>query len=162
MLDYRLAVQERDGDWSMRTFQSACDPDAISYVLKNRTSAKFELFQGDRWIATFDGEGDADDAKWNGAGCAETEDEIAYFQRRAEEERMFAWGATEAASTAHLRMAEYFTSLGRAVRAQQRRRQFYDVNKAKADPPRAHGNARARVEIERMACCEAALSGPSR
>jgi hypothetical protein len=71
---------------------------------------------------------------------------------------MCARGANEAARAAHLRMAEYFTSLGRAVQAQQRRSQFYDVNAAEAEPPRAREDARARGGSERMACSEAALS----
>ena len=172
MLDYRLACQELDGNWSVQTFQSVSDPDAIAYVLDIRTSARIELFQGDRWLATFDGEADVDDAESRRAdgnvarriAQSETETksvietEIAYFRRRAVEERERVRGANMAATAAHLRMAEYYMSLARAVEAEQRRRQFYDVNVHRPAPSSAPGSAHALVEREQAGCCEAASS----
>jgi hypothetical protein len=55
MLKYRMSFQRDNGSWSVRYFQSVDDDDAVAYALSVRPSKSCELFQSDRWIATFDG-----------------------------------------------------------------------------------------------------------
>ena len=57
------------------------------------------------------------------------ETEVAYFQRRASEEREYGVkGLTAPARQAHLSMADHLESLARAIEATERRRNFYVVD----------------------------------
>ena len=61
MFDYRIEGQQDDGSWSVQEFRSVDDSDAITYGLRVRTSNRCELYQADRWLATFDGVAGASD-----------------------------------------------------------------------------------------------------
>jgi hypothetical protein len=57
------------------------------------------------------------------------ETEVAYFARKAAEERKRAGlSATSQAKELHMFLAEDLESLGRTIGAKQRRARFYDVN----------------------------------
>ena len=54
MLSYRFDHQQDDGSWSAHEFWSADDDDAVTFGLSIRTASRCELYQADRWLATFD------------------------------------------------------------------------------------------------------------
>jgi len=54
MLSYRIDCQQDDGSWSTHEFESVNDDIAITHVLRIRTANACELYQADRWLATFD------------------------------------------------------------------------------------------------------------
>lgn len=138
MFTYRIECQQNDGSWSVQEFQSVDDADAISCGLRLRTASGCELYQEDRWLATFDGVADANDVSDTHANgnrnqpWVEVETEVAYFHRRAVQERERSRnGASAAAMLAHLATAKHLESYARAVEAVRRRRTFYDVNASK-------------------------------
>lgn len=55
MHNYRFELQENDGRWSAHEFQSFDDDDAVRHARRMRTANRCELYQADRWLATFDG-----------------------------------------------------------------------------------------------------------
>lgn len=55
MLDYRFFRQMDDGTWRVQLLKFADDDDAISYGLVTRSANRCELYQAERWLATFDG-----------------------------------------------------------------------------------------------------------
>lgn len=54
MLSYRIELEQDDGRWSAHEFQSVSDDGAIAHALRVRTSNACELYQAERWLATFD------------------------------------------------------------------------------------------------------------
>ena len=89
MFSYRFDRQQDDGSWSVQEFQSLNDTEAIACGLRLRTGSRCELYEADRWLATFDGVTAANNitnfpANENTiAGFVEMETEVAYFHRRA-------------------------------------------------------------------------------
>lgn len=135
MLCYRLHRQQDDGSWSVQEFQCLNDGDAIDCGLRLRTGNTCELYEADRWLATFDGVTVANNftnfpANENTiASFVEIETEVAYFHRRALEEIGRSQnGVSAAAKLAHHATANYFESLARTVEAVRCRLTFYDVN----------------------------------
>lgn len=139
MLKYRFDRLQDDGTWSVQEFLSTDDHEAITYGLSIRTSNRCELYQAHRWLATFDGVAANDDnpatptiERTNSSfawTCVEVETETAYFHRRAsEEEQRGVNEANGAAKMAYLSGADDLESLARAIEAERRRRNFYDVN----------------------------------
>lgn len=134
MPNYRFDRQQDDGTWSVQEFQSVDDQEAITYGLSIRTANRCELYQAHRWLATFDG------AIWANDNTApraiekanlsfvwtstEMETESAYFRRRASEEKRRGKNGANAA----VKIADDLESLARAIDAERRRRNFYDVN----------------------------------
>lgn len=117
MFKYRIDRQQNDGSWSVQEFQSVDDTDAITYGLRVRTANRCELYEADRWLATFDGVAVANNLSSSHANentnrsFVEMETEVAYFHRRA-----------------------------RLVEAARRRLTFYDVNASRGEnrrPPTA-------------------------
>ena len=140
MVKYRIDRQQSDGSWSAQEFQSVDDTDAITYGLRVRTANRCELYEADRWLATFDGVAVANNISHPHANeninrsFAGTETEVACFHRRALEE----WepspnGVRAAAKLANLTTAEHRESLVRVVEAVRRRRAFYDVNASRGE-----------------------------
>lgn len=135
MFDYRIERQQDDGSWSAQEFRSVDDSDAITYGLSVRTANRCELYQAERWLATFDGAAEANDSSGPQAdgnrnrSLVEMETEVAYFYRRALKEREWSRnGVSAAAKLVHRKTAENLESLARVVEAARRRRTFYDVN----------------------------------
>jgi hypothetical protein len=54
MLRYHLLVERRDGTWTAFEFRYSNDDDAIRHALRLRTRGRCELYQAERWLATFD------------------------------------------------------------------------------------------------------------
>ena len=54
MLHYRIDRQQDDGSWSTLEFQAVNDDHAIAHALRLRTANTCELYQAERWLATFD------------------------------------------------------------------------------------------------------------
>lgn len=54
MPSYQLMVEQRDGTWSAFEFRYTDDDDAVRHALRLRTRDRCELYQADRWLATFD------------------------------------------------------------------------------------------------------------
>jgi hypothetical protein len=54
MLSYRVDCQQDDGSWAAHEFQSFSDDHAITHALRFRTTNACELYQAERWLATFD------------------------------------------------------------------------------------------------------------
>lgn len=138
MFTYRIERQQKNGSCSVQEFQSVDDADAITCGLRLRGAGGCELYQEDRWLATFDSVADANDVigiHVNGKchqSWVEMETEVAYFHRRALQERERSRnGVSAAAKLAHLATAEHLESYARAVEAVQRRRAFHDVNALK-------------------------------
>lgn len=135
MFNYRIERQQDDGSWSVQKFRAVDDSGAIAYGLRVRTANKCELYQSDRWLATFDGVAEASvvsDPQAHGnrnRSFVKIETEVAYFQRRALQERERGRKSGRlAGKLTHLTKAEQLDSLARAVEAAQRRLTFYDVN----------------------------------
>ena len=135
---YRVDYQQGDGSWSVHDFWSVDDDDAVTIGLSLRTAKRSELYQEDRWLATFDSVAAANDVSDPHASgkrnqsWVEMETEVAYFHRRALQERERSRnGASAAAKLAHLVTAKRLESFARAVEAVQRRLTFYDVNALK-------------------------------
>jgi hypothetical protein len=55
MLDYRFYRLLNDGTWYVQVIRFNNDDDAISYGLAIRTANRCELYEAERWLATFDG-----------------------------------------------------------------------------------------------------------
>jgi hypothetical protein len=55
MLDYRFYRQLNDATWYVQVIRFNSDDEAISYGLAIRTENRCELYEAERWIATFDG-----------------------------------------------------------------------------------------------------------
>jgi len=136
MFTYRIERQHIDGSWSVQEFQSV--DDAITCGMRLRTASGCELYQEDRWLATFDSVAATNDVSDPHASekriqsWVETETKVAYFHRRALQERERKRnGASAAAKLAHLATAKHLESFARAVEAVRRRLTFYDVNASK-------------------------------
>ena len=54
MLSYRIECESDDGSWSAHEFESINDDVALSHALRLLTHNRCELYQADRWLATFD------------------------------------------------------------------------------------------------------------
>jgi hypothetical protein len=54
MLSYRIDCQQNDGSWSATEFMAIDDDHAIIHALTVRTANTSELYQANRWLATFD------------------------------------------------------------------------------------------------------------
>ena len=55
MLTYHFDRLQDDGSWSGYDFTATSDDDAVAHALRKRTSNRCELYQAERWLATFDG-----------------------------------------------------------------------------------------------------------
>jgi hypothetical protein len=135
--DYRIARQNQDGSWSLQVFQAEDDPDAISLAKSMRRDQRCELFRDYFWLASFDGLVENDDisephTNENTSRHHDTlETEVAYFRRRALEEREWARiSKTTAAKLAHLQMAGNLEGLAWAVGAERQRLSLYLVNQS--------------------------------
>ena len=135
MSNYRIEWQQNDGSWSVQDLQSIDDTGAITYGLRVRSTNRCELYQAERWLATFDGVEVANDAlgshstEGTDGGHVGIETEVAYFHCWALRERERSRkGASAASNLAHLTTAEHLESLARVLEAVQRRLTFYEVN----------------------------------
>jgi len=54
MLNYRIDVQQDDGSWAAHEFYSSSDDHAIAHAVRLRTANTSQLYQAERWLATFD------------------------------------------------------------------------------------------------------------
>ena len=133
---YRFATLQDDGNWLCVELRFDDDEDAIAYGLRSRTANTCNLYKGELLLATFDGSGDPRPDKMFLAsnsnsrlvkGPGEMETEVAYFHRRAAEERRRSMAGAGAIDDACLPSADYFDGLARAIEAKQRRQSFYDV-----------------------------------